>query len=259
MGFPSIGQNTVIKGKGALHFALIDDSGNVDPAIVFAGGAPELSFNWEQQEEELESPTEGPALIIDQQVTSLKLLLTATLMEHRKEVFERWLLATSAAANQASGTDVAVDIADVVLDRYYDTGVRRGTGLTLVVGSTPLVAGTDYVYDSQSGLLHILSGGSVVAGDDITGTIDRPALTINRMSLGQKPIKYVRAYYHNNLFTAAPSQYDKYTFPKARFAPNGDMQVISDGRVLLPVQLTVIADTVNFASAPYGWMDRITG
>lgn len=258
MGFPSIGQNTVIQGKGALHFSLIDDDGNVDPAIIFAGGAPELSFAWEQQEEELESPTEGPALIIDQQVTSLKLILTASLMEHRKEVFERWLLATSAPANQASGTDVAISIVDVELDRYYDTGVRRGTGLTLLVGTDPLVAGTDYVYDEQSGFVHIKSGGNVVAGDDITGTIDRPALTINRMSLGQKPIKYVRAYYHANLFTAAPSRYDRYVFPKARIAPNGDMAVISDGRVVLPVQLTVIGDSTNFPNSPYGWMDRIT-
>jgi hypothetical protein len=237
---------------------LIDDNGNVSSKLIFAGNAPSLSFNWEQQEEELESSTQGPALIIDQQITSLKLILTATLSEHRKENFERWLLATSQADNQAAGSDVVIDIEDAELDRYHDTGVVHGTGLTLMVGTTPLVAGTDYVYESETGFVHIKPGGSVVAGDHITGTIDRPAVQITRMSIGQKPIKYVRAYYSNNLFTSAPSQFDRYTFPKARFAPNGEMAVISENRVELPVQLTIIADTENFPSDPYGWMKRET-
>lgn len=259
MGFPTIGQNTVIKGKGAVHFALIDDDGVVDDAYIFAGGANELSMNWELQEEELESPTEGPALIVDHQVTGQKLILTATLIEHRKENFERWLLATSAAANQASGASVAISIASVLLDRYYDIGVIDGTNLDLNVGTDPLVSGTDYVYDAKSGLLHVKEGGAVVAGDTITGTIDRPAKTVNRMALGQKPIKYVRLRYTNNLFTAAPSQYDRYVFPKARMAPNGEMSMISDGRWALPMQWTVTSDSTNFPSTPYGWMDRVTG
>jgi hypothetical protein len=260
MGFPTIGQNTVIQGKGALHFALIDDAGAVAPAIIFAGGAEELSMSWELEEETLESPTEGPALVIAQHVTSQQLILSCNLLEHRKENFERWLLATSAAANQSSGTAVTYEIDAVALDRYYDIGAIDATNLSVVVdesGGATLTAGTHYVYDAKSGLLHIKAGAT--EGDPILVTFDKPVKTINRMSLGQRPIQYVRAWYHNNLFTAAPSQYDKYMFPKARMAPNGEMSMISDGRWVLPVQLTVIADSTNFPTSPYGYMERVTG
>lgn len=261
MPFPTVGQNTKI-GKGALHFALFDDSDVLDPAIIFGGDAPAVGVSWEVTRDELFSSTEGPAVLADTQITDAKLTLAVEFLEHRKEVLERWLLALSSAANQSSGMAAQVEIDDVVLDRYYDTGIRRGTNVSVTKAgdSVPLESLVDYAYDSESGFLWVKTGGAIVAGDDLVFTADKPALTINRMSLGKKPIQYVRVWYHcNDSNQNGISAKDKYTFWRAEMSPSGEMALIGDGRARIPVTITVYGDTANHPDNPYGIMERVTG
>jgi len=81
------------------------------------------------------------------------------------------------ASNQSANASLAVTIADVEPGNSYDLGSRGITAHALTFAGDAAVEGTDFSIDYAAGILKILSGGAIVSGDDVAGTINVPAIT----------------------------------------------------------------------------------
>lgn len=87
------------------------------------------------------------------------------------------------ANNQAANLARAVAITDVEKGRTYDLGGTGLTGHNLTFGGATKTEGVDFTIDYASGLLTILSGGTIVSGtDDVAGTIALPAQNFKRVT-----------------------------------------------------------------------------
>jgi hypothetical protein len=258
MGFPTVGKNLKIGPKGALFYALIDDAGVVADDFTFAGKANDIPVSWEIAETEIYSSTEGAGegLLVDTQLNKANMILSPQVQDQRLENLEAFLLGTAAAGDQTAGS-VTGTFEYVVLDHYYNLGVRRGTGLVVTDGSTPYVADTDYVYDAESGLLRIKPDGGIAEGDSIDFEITKPILAISRIAMGTNISRFVQVKFQcNDANTGNISAKDTYTFWKARLSPAGPMALVGNGEVAIPLKITVYADTENHPTEPYGVMER---
>lgn len=86
------------------------------------------------------------------------------------------LAAAASAANQSAAATQAVTVDNVEVGGTYYLGYVGLTAHALTKGVTPLVVGTDIAIDYASGLVTVLSGGALADGDDITGTVNAPAV-----------------------------------------------------------------------------------
>lgn len=128
---------------------------------------------------EKKSSMTGARGLLARVVTGVTGELSMTLSEFDPENLALALLGTTAAFSQSSGsaTDAAV-IGTVKKGSYLDTGKRKivVTGVKKAP-STALVEGTDYTYDSDSGLIRILPGSSTVSdGDTLLWSGTYPAI-----------------------------------------------------------------------------------
>lgn len=153
---------------------------------------------------------------------------------------------------QTTVTDEA--IADVHLDRAYQLGssdinpggakaiIYPGTSGTLFVakkGATTLTAGTDYELDKDLGMLKILTGGTLVEGDDITVTYTYSASTRRRVISGSASVDGALRFIGRN-----PKGSNKdYYLPWVSISPNGDYGLISEEWQTIPFQLEVLKKT----------------
>jgi hypothetical protein len=259
MGFPVVGQNGKLQGKGALHYALIDDAGAVSPDFEFAGNSEDIPFAWDLAEEEVLSGTEGPAVIVDTYPTKMNLVLSPKIKDFRLGNLMQFLLGTTAAANQSANATVTGSIDNIVLGKYRDIGVRRATGLVVSKDYSPLESGVDYIFESESGLIFFpLTGGVLIDGDDLTYACAAPALTIDRIAMGKKPVRFVQLTFQANDPNSLISSKDRYVFWKARMAPAGDLALVGTGQGEMPFKITIYPDSATDADHPWGYADRIS-
>lgn len=78
--------------------------------------------------------------------------------------------------NQASATGATKTFSNVKHGSIQDLGKVNVTNVSVAVGASVKVLGTDYAVDAALGLIRILDGGGIVSGtDDIVVTFDHPA------------------------------------------------------------------------------------
>jgi hypothetical protein len=110
--------------------------------------------------------------------TQISRKYTAKFDEHTKENLRTILLAAEpTAANQAANATRTVAITDVEPGKSYLIGALGITSHLLTFGGSAKVEGTDFLLDRASGLLTILTGGAILSGDDVAGTVAVPAIT----------------------------------------------------------------------------------
>lgn len=109
-------------------------------------------------------------------VTTIEDLWKATLDEHTAANLRLLLLgAAQTATNQASNASLAVSISAVKLGFTYWVGAYNITSHALTFDGSSATEGTDFTLDKASGILTILSTGTLSDGDAVAGTISVPA------------------------------------------------------------------------------------
>lgn len=117
------------------------------------------------------------------------------------------------------------------------TGVPLATITTVTDGaSEEYVAGADYVFDSQSGLLSFVEGGAIEAGDEITVTYAIPASTRTRVVSGSTMIEGALFYKADN--PVGPNR--DYVWPWVKLSPNGDFELKGDDWQTIPFSFEVL-------------------
>lgn len=160
------------------------------------------------------------------------------------ENLARFLSGTLETVNQSSST-VTDELISVQPGRHYQigqtsanpAGARNISALTVKpeTGSTPYVAGTDYVVDLALGRLQILSTGTITAGKIKVG-YTAPAATWKRIKTGavSELSGAVRVIADN----ASGASRDYY-MPKVTLTPSGELPVIAEGTDFVSMEFEV--------------------
>ena len=118
------------------------------------------------------------------------------------------------------------------------------TGLTVVQGVTPLVAGTDYTIDLDGGIISFVEGSAIaVDGVDITVTYAIRASSRSRVISGSEPVEGAMIYRTRN-----PKGDDVVFFmPYVKITPNGDYALKGDEWQTIPLSLEILKPTTGEA------------
>lgn len=257
MTFPANGENVKL-GKGSLMLALFDDEGN-ENGLSFMGNCSAVSISSNIQTAELFSSTERTAALIARSKTRTSFTLSATLNEYAKENLRLFLLGEENTKSQTSGTNVAKSLTNVLKGKYYETGHRKITNVTVNRDTDVLVLNVDYEVNSEFGIIHIRpSSITVVDGDDIVVEYDKPVASIQQIRIGKQSSQLARlVYLADDSNQDNVSARDRLEVWKVDVAPEGDLNLVSDDYGSFNLTMAVLADNVNHPAEPYGTLDRI--
>lgn len=147
-----------------------------------------------------------------------------------------WFMAQSVTTiTTSSATATAETLVDVMKGRMYQLGVSSvaPTGLRNVTvtsvastGGSPVTYAnnTDYTFNVASGMLTLLSGGSIVEDSDILVTYNVAASTHKQMIADNKEVEGEIKFISNNPF----GEQSDIWIPRATLTPNGDLSLLTD-------------------------------
>jgi hypothetical protein len=154
---------------------------------------------------------------------------------------------SSATGSTATLTDVELGLTyQVGVSAGNPMGVRNITITTLKKGAATLVEGTDYTADEARGLITILEGGTVVAGDDLDLTYDQAAYSQDRVASGSTVVEGALLFVAYN----PEGENKNYALPDVKLSPNGDYALKSDND-WSKMDFKVSVNTPNGGSAIY--------
>lgn len=247
-------------GKGSLLLDTLTSAG-AHTGFDFMGNATALTLAADVTKAQLFSSTQRSAPLIAEAVTRIAYTLTATLSEFTLNNLKKFLLGEDNVKNQAVGVGVtqAFTGAQVVPGRYLDVGSRQITNVVVTRDGTDiLTADTDYILYSEFGLIKLIDGGAVVAGDDIEVEFNRPALVIDQVRIAKEssPICHL-LYLADDANQDADGARDRLEIWRVSVAPEGEMNVISDEYGNFQLTMSVLSDAANHPNDPFGTLDRI--
>lgn len=104
------------------------------------------------------------------------------------------------------------------------TGLRGVTVTSVETGATTFTNNADYTFDVQTGLLTVLSGGSITEDSDIVVTYNVAASTHQQVIADNKEVEGEILFVSNNPF----GDQSRIWIPRATITPNGDLSLLTD-------------------------------
>jgi hypothetical protein len=130
---------------------------------------------------------------------------------------------------------------------WYSLQFRQVSAVTLKLGATTLVAGTDYTLDATRGRIYIIPGGAGVGVGTLTAGYTYATYQFNTVRGGTASSvdMYLR-------FIGNPVQGPTFEgeFWHVQFTPNGDLGFIADDFGQWTIEGLVIADQINHPTEP---------
>jgi len=234
-------------GRGALYFAPFVPGTHTPKGFRFLGNAPAFSLTINVNKLEHFSSTEQ----IKQKDKIVVLDTTRsgaiTLDEIHPDNVAMFLFGQNDPITETAATGITESITGVELDRSYMIGVsdtypsgrKNITNLQVAKSGTALVENTDYKADLSSAMIHILATATgVSAGDTIDLTYDQVAFTRNHIKAGSDLIEGALKFVSNN---PTGAQQDVFC-PYVSMNPTGDMQLIGDDWMQIPLEFEALVD-----------------
>lgn len=247
-------------GKGSLLLDTLTSAG-AHTGFDFMGNATALTLSAEVTKAQLFSSTQRTAPLIAEAVTRIAYTLTVSLSEFTLNNIKKFLLGEDNVKTQAVATNQTVNFtgAQVVPGRYLDIGQRQVTNVSILRdGTDALVADTDYVLYSEFGLVKLVDGGAVQAGDDIAIEYDAPALTIDQIRIAKDSAPIVHLLYlADDANQDSDAARDRLEIWRCSCSPEGEMNVISDDFGNFQLTMSVLSDAANHPNDPFGTLDRV--
>jgi hypothetical protein len=249
-------------GKGSLMVDMIDPTTLLPVGLQFMGNASGISFSANVTKAELFTSTQASGALVSSAVTRESLLVSMTLSELTMQNLANFLLGKIAAISQSSGTAATKAFTSVKEGFYYEIGARRITNVSAVktAGSIALTLGTDYDLNSEYGIIYIRPGSPVLAdGDGVTVTYDKPSLpTGKKVQIGTSASPVGRLVYLADDSNAdGVGSRDRVELWKVNFAPNGQLNVISEQYNTFQLDAALLSDGSNHPTEPYGVWERV--
>jgi len=235
-------------GKGSLYFAPFAAGTQNISDFRFLGNAPSFSLTIDVNKLDHYDSTQK----IKQKDKIVVLETTRsgaiTLDEIHPDNVAMFLFGLNTKITEAAATGLTESFTGVKLGRFYAIGIsssypsgRRNidpaTFTATKNGGGTLVAGTDYVLDAKGGMIHLLEGASGIAdGDQLDITYDQLGYTRNHVKAGGDLIEGALKFISNNPTGAHNDVY----IPYASLTPTGDMQLIGDDWMQIPLQFEAL-------------------
>jgi len=139
--------------------------------------------------------------------------------------------------------------------RFTQTAASPTAATLLSIGRQALVENTDYVVDygsaTQDGRVRAVSGGSLVDGEKIKVSYTYTTYTALISNLVQSGAAEGSARLEVHPQSGRGLSFDL-EFPKCQISSNGDLSLNDQEFMQIPLQLTVLDDTENTPTYPYG-------
>jgi hypothetical protein len=258
MSFPAAGEYAKL-GKGALFLDKLTTAG-ASTGFDFKQNVTALTLAADVTKVEQYSSTEASSPLIASAVTRVGYTLTATLAAYTLENLKAFLLGTSTVINQPAVANATKLFAGLsAKGKYFDLGAREVTNVRCEGDTTELlVAGVDFIAESDSGLVQILPGARVADGSDLLFTFDAPALVIDSVAIANDaaPVCHL-LYLADDANQDGDSAKDRLEVWKAQTAPTGDLGLISDDYGTFQLTLSVLSDSNNHPNNPFGTLNRV--
>lgn len=242
----SNGNNNLILGRGQILLAECPPSGNILEAKQFeyVGNSPEFSITFETEQLEHYSSDFGLKELdesVTLQVTRSGAFTTDNINASNMAKF---LLGSASALTQVAAAGVVENFAGVVKGSYLQVGRSasnptgaRGITVTSITSNpvgTTYVAGTDYRVLPETGMIEILSAGTVGASIIVTYAV--VAQSRDRVISGNKVWEGALQYVETN----PVGQKRTLLAPRVKLRPDGDYTLKSDEWQTLPFTLEIL-------------------
>lgn len=247
-------RSSIYSGGGKLYFRKLNADGTKDPILYFGktdGITMSVGVDYKEHYD-----TEGCETTLDARFPSKKTTeVKFSTSEITLEMLNRAFLGDIQTQTQNAETNKAITVAGSEVKKGYvvDLGVYNGTGVVVKdsTDATTYVEGTDYVFESKSGFLTILEGGSIAEGSDLHVTVGTvPQLDI-RISAAMKESALLGEFI---VITSSQTGNNyKYHFKRLSVTMDGDFQLKGDeiGTISFSGAAMIDTDTVSGTLSDY--------
>jgi len=237
-------------GRGKVHFARFKAGTTIPDGFFYIGNTPEFNLTIEAQNLDHFSSDEGIREkdgSVPLEVNRTGSLTTDNIDPKNVALF---FFGTAETITQAVVAAAPYVIEEAKPGHTYKLGSTplnpagafginaTGFAVETVVGSTPLVATTDYTVDLNAGTITFTETTTLVlpAGTDIEVTFAIRASTRDRVISGSEPVEGAMMYISKN-----PKGTDSILYmPYVKIAPNGDYALKGDDWQTIPLSLEVL-------------------
>ena len=232
-------------GRGEFHFSRFLPGTRTPKDYIYFGNTPELNITVEIEMLDHYDSDHGIREKDDSmtlQVNRTGSLITDNIKVHNIALF---YFGTVNVVTTAAAAAVEETITDVVLDASYQLGVTPSnpmglggldeTAITVEVGAVVKTVDVDYKVYARTGMIKILSTGTIAAGADVDVTYTVKASTKNRIISGSQPVEGAVKYIS---FNPKGGQQD-YFMPFVKLTPNGDYALKGDEWQQIPFTLDI--------------------
>lgn len=239
--------NNLTIGKGELHFAPYKTGTQTPDGFYFVGNCPEFTLNRESDLLPHYDSTRGFRRKDEEITIESRMNGSISCDDVRPQTAALFLMGSEVTLSVASATGLSTIIVGARKGRSYQLGETSGqpSGARQVVvtevflTSTPAtiyVAGTDYTVDAELGLITILAGGSIAENAGITVEFDQTAHTRQQVIASDNEAQGALKYISYNPI----GQRLDYFFPMVKVRPNGDISLISEEWMTIPLTIEAL-------------------
>ena len=233
-------------GRGKIYFANYLTGTSTPGPWRYIGNTPEFSMTIESDKLDHTNSDEGINEVDDSVPLSVTRSSSLVCDDIQGENVALFFYGSTSILTTASSTGNSEDFDGVETDRFYQIGLTltnpvgvRGVTTVAVVSNpsgTTYVLGTDYKVDLARGMIEILTGGTLAAGDDITVTYDVVGTTQDVILSGSEPVAGALRFLEDN-----PRGKNRDAFlPYVKISPNGDMTMKGDEWRQIPFSLEIL-------------------
>lgn len=238
MSYP---QKNYTLGRGELYFGAFAPNTRTSTGQIYIGNTTEISLTTETENLDHYDSDHGIRVKDDSVLLEKNTTGSFTTDHISPDNLARLFLGTAGLVTQASAASQVGNIAEVKKGRRYQLGVAAGRpwgvkGISNVTvsatpaggASTPLVAGTDYNVDAETGAILFLTSGLVLTNDPddaVVVTYDVDATSFNQIISGTAGNLEGELFYKS--FNPKGDKID-YLFPFVQLRPSGDFSLKGD-------------------------------
>lgn len=238
-------------GRGEVWFARFKTGTQTPDGFVYFGNTPEFNLTIESETLDHYSSDYGIREKDDSvplQVNRTGSLITDNINPRNIALF---YFGTDSVVTQVLASATTETIADVKLEHAYQLGQSHTNPVGLVgiedlvveKGAVTFVVDVDYELNADLGMLKILPGGAIVAGDDLELTYDVKSSTRERVISGTQPVEGALRYIARN----PKGKQFNYYMPYVKLSPNGDYALKGDEWQQIPYTMDIQKPNVGEA------------